>query len=99
METNCSPVVADFFHHSYQADYFPLLNNSNIGDYVDCIYPIELDIKDITYTASTYRNWQWGEVKNENFTTKVRLSIFPILNVEVICRNILVAPAYVVHIF
>jgi hypothetical protein len=56
METNCSPVVADFFHHSYKADYVLLLNNSNFGDYVDCIYPIELEIKDTTDTASTYRN-------------------------------------------
>ena len=27
------------------------LNNSKLGDFVDCIYPIELDIKDFTYTA------------------------------------------------
>jgi hypothetical protein len=26
------------------------LNNSRFGDFVDCIYPIELEIKDTTYT-------------------------------------------------
>jgi hypothetical protein len=29
----------------------PLLIKVNSCDFVDCIYPIELDIKDFTYTA------------------------------------------------
>ena len=29
------------------------LNNSRFGDFVDRIYPIELEIKDITYTHSS----------------------------------------------
>jgi hypothetical protein len=28
-----------------------LLNNSKFGDFIDCIYPIELEIKDATYRA------------------------------------------------
>jgi hypothetical protein len=26
------------------------INNSRLGDFVDCIYPVELEIKDTTYT-------------------------------------------------
>jgi len=37
-------------------EYVLSLNNSNFGDYVDSIYPIELEIKDTTDTHSTYRN-------------------------------------------
>jgi hypothetical protein len=56
------------------------LNNSRFGNFVDRIYPIELEIKDTTNTdrllhtlTYTPRNWQWGSV---------------------ICSNIPAAPAY-----
>jgi hypothetical protein len=77
MGTNCAPLLADLFLHSYEADFirgllkknekklaiarsfnFTLcyiddvlsLNNSRFGDFVDHIYPIELEIKDTTDT-------------------------------------------------
>jgi hypothetical protein len=65
--TNCAPLLADLFFHSYEADftqellkknekklsrsfnftfryidYVLSLNNYRLGDFVDCIYPIEL---------------------------------------------------------
>jgi hypothetical protein len=54
------------------------LNNSRFGDFVDSIYPIELEIKDTTDTdrlASylpwpTPQNWQWGAVKSETLRQK-----------------------------
>ena len=76
MGTNCSPLLADLFLSSYEADfiqrplkkneklarsfnftfrYIPVdgvlsLNNSRFGDFVDRIYPIELEIRDTTDT-------------------------------------------------
>ena len=34
-------------------DYVLSLNNSKFGDYVERIYPIELEIKDTTYTVKS----------------------------------------------
>jgi hypothetical protein len=78
MGTNCAPLLADFFLHSYEGDFIQgllkknekklarsfnytfryiddilSLNNSTFGDFVDRIYPIELEIKD---TADTDRS-------------------------------------------
>ena len=75
MGTNCAPLLADLFLHSYEADFIQgllkkiekkltrsfnftfryiddvlSLNNSRFGDFVDRIYPNELEIKDITDT-------------------------------------------------
>jgi hypothetical protein len=75
MGTNCAPLLADLFFHSYETDFihgifkwnekklarsFNLtsrytddvlsLNNSRFGDFVDRIYPIELEINDTTDT-------------------------------------------------
>ena len=62
MGTNCAPLLVDFFRiYSYEAYFIPgllhktfryiddvlSLNNSRFGDFVDHIYPIELEIKDI----------------------------------------------------
>ena len=71
MGINCSPLLADLFLYSYEADFIQgllkknekklarsfdftvryiddvlLLSNSRFGDFVDRIYPIELEIKD-----------------------------------------------------
>ena len=53
------------------------LNNSRFGDFVDRIYPIELEIKDTTvtdrsasYLDLTPRDRQWGSVKNETLWQK-----------------------------
>jgi hypothetical protein len=73
MGTNCSPLLADLFLYSYEADFIQgllkknekklarffnftfryiddvlSLNNASFGDFVDRIYPIELEIKDTT---------------------------------------------------
>jgi hypothetical protein len=57
------------------------LNNSRFGDFVDCIYPIELEITDITDTdrSASYLD-QHLEIdsKERNFTTKEMISIFPL---------------------
>ena len=75
IDTNCAPLLAVLFFHSYEVDftqellkknekklsrsfnftfryidYVLSLNNSRLGDFVDCIYPIELEIKDTTDT-------------------------------------------------
>ena len=42
--------------YSYEAGYIddvPSLNNSRFGDFVDPIYPIELEIKETTNTDSS----------------------------------------------
>ena len=59
------------------------LNTSRLGDFIDRIYPIELEIKDTTDTdrSSSYldlhletdsEGWKW------TFTTKEMISIFPL---------------------
>ena len=60
------------------------LNNSRFGDLVDHIYPIELEIKDTTYTdiSASYLDYTLkltvrGD-KQQNFTTKEMISIFPL---------------------
>jgi hypothetical protein len=41
--------IARFFYFTFHYIYAVLsLNNSNFGDFVDCIYPIKLEIKDTT---------------------------------------------------
>ena len=80
------------------------LNNSRFGDFVDRIYPIELEIKDITGTAlpASYLDlhleidsewWLRTKLydKRDDFN-------FPIVNFPFICNNIAAAPAYGVYI-
>jgi len=44
--------LARFFYFTFHYIYAVLsLNNSNFGDFVDCIYPIKLEIKDTKYTS------------------------------------------------
>ena len=77
------------------------LNNSKLGDFVDPIYPIELEIKETTNTdrsASylTYTSQLTVRAGNErNLTTKEM--IFP-LNFPFIWSNISASPAYGVYI-
>jgi hypothetical protein len=79
------------------------LNNSSFGDFVDRIYPIELEIKD---TTDTYRFALYLDIhleiegrlgtkshdKRDNFN-------FPIVNFPFKCSNIPAAPVYGVYIF
>jgi hypothetical protein len=80
------------------------LNNFRFGDFVDRIYPIELEIKD---TTNTYRSASYFdlhlEMDNEG---RLRTKLydkrddfnFPIVNFPFICSNIPAAPAYGVYI-
>jgi hypothetical protein len=80
------------------------LNNSRFGDFVDRIYPIELEIKDTTDTdtSASYldlhlemdsERWLRTKLydKRDNFN-------FPIVNFPFICDNIPAAPEYGVYI-
>ena len=85
-------------------DYVLSLNNSRFGDFVDRIYPIELEIKD---TTDTDRSASYLDLHLE-IDSEVRLRTklydkkdyfnFPIMNFPFICRNIPSAPAYGVYI-
>ena len=76
------------------------LNKSRLGDFVDRIYPIELEIKDTTDTdtSASYLDLHL-EIDNEG---RLRTKLydkrddfnFPIVNFPFICSNISAAPAY-----
>jgi hypothetical protein len=80
------------------------LTNSRFCDFVDRIYPIELEIKDITYTDwfASYLD-QHPDIESED---RLRTKLygkrddlnFPILNFPFIYTNIPAAPAYGVYI-
>ena len=81
-----------------------LLNNSRFGDFVDRIYPIELDIK---YTTDTDRSASYLglhlEVDSEGWIRtklydKIYYFNFPIVNFPFIRSNIPAEPAYGVYI-
>ena len=76
------------------------LNNYRFGDFVDCIYPIDLEIKDTTDTdtSASYLDLHL-EIDSENETLRQkRYFNFPIVNFPFICSNISEAPAYGVDI-
>ena len=61
------------------------LNNSMFGDSVDRIYPIELEIKNITYIdrSASYLDIHLeidsdGRLRTKLYTTKEIISIFPL---------------------
>ena len=80
------------------------LNNFRFGDFVDRIYPIELEIKDITDAdrSASYLDLHL-EIDNEG---RLRTKLydkrddfnFPIVNFPFICCNIPAAPTYGVYI-
>ena len=80
------------------------LNNSRYGDFVDRIYPIELEIKDTTDTdrSASYLDLHL-EIDSE---WRLRMKLydkrndfnFPIVKFPLICSNIPTAPAYGVNI-
>jgi hypothetical protein len=80
------------------------LNNSRFGDFVDRIYPIELEIKDTTDTdrSASYFNLHLEVDSDGRLRTKLYDKgddfNFPIVNFPFICSNILAAPAYGVYI-
>jgi hypothetical protein len=80
------------------------LNNTRYGDFVDRIYPIELEIKNTTYTdrSASYLDLHLEIDSDGRFRTKLYDKRddfnFPIVNFPFICSNILAAPAYGVYI-
>jgi hypothetical protein len=80
------------------------LNNSRFDDFVDRIYPIELEIKDITDTdkSASYLDLHLeidsdGWLKTKLYDKRDDFS-FHIVNFLFICINIPSAPAYGVYI-
>ena len=81
------------------------LSNSKFDDFVDCIYPIELEIQDTTDTdrSASYLNLQLEIYSDGRLRTKLSDKgddfNFPIVNVLFICSNIPAAPAYGIYIY
>jgi hypothetical protein len=80
------------------------LNNSRIGDFVDCIYSIELEIKYTTDTdiSASYLDLHLaidseGRLRKKLYDKRDDFN-FHIVNFPFICRNIPAAPAYGVYI-
>jgi hypothetical protein len=79
------------------------LNNSSFGDFVDRIYPIELEIKD---TTDTDRYASYLDLHLEIDSKGLRTNLydkrddfnFPIVNFAFISNNIPAAPAYGIYI-
>ena len=74
------------------------------GDFVDRIYPIELEIKDTTDTdrSASYLDLHLeidseGRLRTKNYDKGDDFN-FPIVNLPFICSNIPAAPAYGVYI-
>jgi hypothetical protein len=80
------------------------VNNSRFCDFVDRIYPIELEIMDTTETdkSASYLDMHLeidseGRLRTKRYDKRDDLN-FPIVNFPFICRNIQTAPAYGVYI-
>jgi hypothetical protein len=79
------------------------LNNSRFGDFVDRIYPIELEINDTTdtYTCASYLDLHLeidsdGRLRTKHYDKREDFN-FPIVIFPFICSYILAAPAYEVY--
>ena len=79
------------------------LNNSRFDDFVDRIYPIELEIKDTTDTdkSASYLDLHLeidseGRLRTKLYDKRDDFN-FPIVNFPFICSNIPAAPAYGVY--
>jgi hypothetical protein len=80
------------------------LNNSRFGVFVDCIYPIELEIKDTTDKdmSASYLDLYLeidseGRLRTKLYDKRDYFN-FPIVKFPFICSNIPAAPAYGVYI-
>ena len=91
------------FMFSYIDDVLSL-NNSKFGDFIDRIYPIELETKDTTDTdrSASYLDIHLeidseGRLKTILYDKRDDLN-FPIVNFPFICNNNPAAPAYGIYI-
>jgi hypothetical protein len=80
------------------------LNNFSFGDFVDRIYPIELEIKDTKDTdrCASYLDLHLeidseGRLRTKLYDKRDDFN-FPIVNFPFICSNLPAAPAYEVYI-
>ena len=76
------------------------LNNSRFGDFIGRIYPIELEIKDITDTdrSASYLDLHLeidseGQLRTKLYDKRDDFN-FPIVNFPFICSNVSAVPAY-----
>ena len=103
LKKNEKKLVRSFnFTFRYTDDVLSL-NNTRFGDFVDRVYPIELEIRDTTDTdrSASYLDLHL-DIDNEELlrTTlydKRDTFNFPIVNFPFICSNIPAAPAHGVH--
>ena len=92
------------FTFRYIDDVFSL-NNSRLCDFVDRIYPIELEIKDITDITDTSASYldlhleadSQGRLRTKLYDKRDDFN-FPIVNLPFICSKIPAAPAYGVYL-
>ena len=104
LKKNEKKLARSFYFTFRYVDDVLSLNNSRFGDFVDRIYPIELEIKDTTDTdrSASYLDL-YLEIDSEGWLrTKLYDKRddfnFPIVNFPFICSNIPAAPAYGVYI-
>ena len=108
MGTICAPLLTNLFLYSYEVDFLVRsfsftfrcigdilsLNNPRLGDFVDLIDPIKLEVKDVT---DTDRSASYFDLHLENDSQRrVRTKLyhkrddfnFTIVNFPFICSNI-----------
>ena len=110
MDTKCAPLHADLFLYSCEADFVqgPLKKNEKklirSFNFVDRIYPIELEIKDTTDTdmSASYLDLHLEIDSEVRLRTKLYDKRddfnFPPVKFRFICSDIPAVPAYEVYI-
>ena len=97
--------LARFFNFTFRyIDDVLSLNNSRFDDFVDRIYPIELEIEDTTDTDRSSSSLDppleidsEGRLRTKLYDKRDDFN-FPIVNFPFICSNIPAVPAYGVYI-
>ena len=96
--------LARSFNFTLYIDDVLSLNNSRFGDFVDHVYPIELEIKDTTDTdrSASYLDLYLeidsaGRLRTELYDKRDDLN-FSIVNFSFVCSNIPAANVYGVYI-
>ena len=129
MGTNCAPLLADLFLHSYEAEFLQdlvksgskavakkfnftyryiddvlSLNNPQFSDYLEIIYPSELEIKETTdssnsasYLDLTLEHDKYDRLQLRLYDKRDDFN-FPIVNFPFLCGNIPASPAYGVFV-
>ncbi|KAJ8320279.1 hypothetical protein KUTeg_001866 [Tegillarca granosa] len=97
--------VAKSFNYTYRyIDGVLSLNNHKFGEYVNAIYPSELEIKDTTdYPCSAsyldlYLNYDTHDMLHLTLHDKCDNFNFSIVNFPFLCSNIPASPAYGIYV-